>query len=226
MDASRTDPTSAVRIFLRPLGNPLPLGFLGLAGGTIALAGLQLGWVPTQQTHQVSFAVLAVAVPLQLIASVLGFLARDPVAGTGMGTLAASWLVIGVLTLLGMPGARSAVLGLMLFYLAAAVLVSAAVAAAGKALAAVVLALAAARFAATGVYEYVGGAGWMTAAGWLGVALCVVALYAALAFELEGIQDKSILPTLRRGLGRRAMSSDGLTPVGPVEHDAGVRQQL
>ncbi len=226
MDSSASDATNAVRVFLRPLGNPLPLGFVGLGGGTIALASMQLGWVPTVEAHPLGFAVLLIAVPLQFTASILGFVARDPVAGTGMGTLAVTWLVISVLTLMSPPGSRSAVLGFVLFYLAAAVLMSALVSANGKALAGIVLALAAVRFAVTGIYEYVGGAGWMTAAGWVGVALCVIALYAALAFELEDIQAKTILPTLRYGLGRRAMASKGLETVGPVEHEAGVRQQL
>ncbi|MGH3097073.1 MAG: hypothetical protein ACRDMV_13885 [Streptosporangiales bacterium] len=226
MEHSEGDPQQAVRFFLRPLGNPLPLGFVGLAGGTLALAGMQLGWVPTAQSHQVALAILLIAVPLQFISSVLGFLSRDPVAGTGMGTLAVAWLTTSVLTFLSPPGSRSAVLGLVLFYLAAAVLVSAVIAASGKALAGLVLAVATARFAVTGVYEYFGGTGWMYTAGWLGLALCVIALYAVLAFELEGIQAKTVLPTLRRGLGRRAMTSEGLTPIGPVEHEAGIRQQL
>lgn len=226
MESQANDPQQAVRFFLRPLGNPLPLGFVGLAGGTIALAGMQLGWVPTAQSHQVALAILLIAVPLQFIASLLGFLSRDPVAGTGMGTLAVTWLTVSVITFLSPPGSRSAVLGLVLFYLAAAVLVSAVIAVSGKALAGLVLAVATARFAVTGAYEYFGGTGWMSAAGWLGVALCVLALYAALAFELEGIATRTILPTLRSGLGRRAMSADGLAPVGSVEHEAGVRQQL
>lgn len=226
MDPAAADSTQAMRVFLRPMGNPIPLGFTGLAGGTIALSGMQLGWVPTLQAHQVGIAVLLIAVPLQLIATIFGFVTRDPVAGTGMGTLAVTWLTISVITMISAPGSRSAVLGLVLFYLAAALLVSAVIAATGKALAALVLALAAARFAVTGVYEYVGGTGWMTAAGWVGVALCVLALYAVLAFELEGIKSKTILPTLRHGLGRRAMRSEGLATVGPVEREPGVRQQL
>jgi hypothetical protein len=31
------------RVFLRPIGNPLPLGFLALAGATMLVSGLQLG---------------------------------------------------------------------------------------------------------------------------------------------------------------------------------------
>ena len=37
--------SAAARIVLRPIGNPLPLGFLALAGGTLMVSGLQLGFI-------------------------------------------------------------------------------------------------------------------------------------------------------------------------------------
>jgi succinate-acetate transporter protein len=220
------NPDDAVRIFLRPLASPIPLGFVGLGAGTIVLSSLQLGWVATSEAHQVALAALLVAVPLQFTASLIGFLCRDPVAATGMGTLAVTWLVISATTLFSAPGSRSLALGVVLFYLTGAILVSSVLAAGSKVLAGAVFALAAARFVVTGAYEYLGGTGLETAAGWLGVALCVLALYSALAFELEGLRHAPILPTLRRGVGTRVLSDDGLGPVGPVEREAGVRQQL
>lgn len=225
-EAIGADGREAVRVFLRPVASPLPMGFVGLAGGTIALTAQQLGWVPAAQSHLVAVAVLLMAVPLQATGSLVGYLGRDPVAATGMATLAVSWAVIGVLTLYSPPGGRSPVLGFVLFYLAAAVLVSAVVAAVGKGLVALVLGLAAARFALTGVYEYLGGSGWMHAAGWVGLALCVLALYSALALELEGIRHSTVLPTLRYGSARTAVSGDGLPTIGAVQREAGVREQL
>jgi hypothetical protein len=35
--------SAAARIVLRPIGSPLPLGFLALAGATLLVSGLQLG---------------------------------------------------------------------------------------------------------------------------------------------------------------------------------------
>lgn len=220
------DPHEATRVFLRPLANPLPLGFIGLAGGTIVLAGQQLGWVPTVQAHLVAAGVLLVAVPLQLVACLLGFLSRDPAAATGMGTLAATWAAIGVLSLLSPPGSHSPVLGLLLFYLAGAVLIAAGVAALSKGLAALTLALAGARFAVTGVYEYAGGTGWMRTAGWIGLALCVVALLAAAAFAIEDARRTLLPATGRVGAGRQAFLGKGLVTTGPVEREAGVRDEL
>ena len=71
-----------------PSADPLPLGFLALAGGTLLVSGLQLGWLAGRHRAATSrWILLAFVVPLQLVASVFGFLARDIVAGTGMGLL-------------------------------------------------------------------------------------------------------------------------------------------
>lgn len=221
-----TSPEQAMRIVLRPLANPFPLGFIGLAGGTIALTSVQVEWVPAAESHQIALAVLLIAVPLQVLASLIGFFCRDPVAATGMGTLAVTWLVLGVTTLTSPTGSRSLALGVVLFYLAGALLISAVLAAASKVLASAVLAMAVARFTVTAAYEYFGGTGLRHAAGWLGLALCVLAVYAALAFELEDLRHATVLPTLRRGIGRHALSAPGLGPTGQAEREAGVRQQL
>lgn len=39
----------STRIVLRPLGNPLPLGFLALATATLLVGRQQLGWLPDTQ---------------------------------------------------------------------------------------------------------------------------------------------------------------------------------
>src|SRR5215213_6047143 len=95
------------QIFLRPLGNPLPLGFLALAGGTLVVSGLQLGWLAPTEGSNVALILVAFVFPLQLLTSILGFLARDSVAGTGMGILAGTWLSIGLVKLTSAPGATS-----------------------------------------------------------------------------------------------------------------------
>ena len=220
-------PRDAVRIVLRPLASPLPLGLLGLGAGTTVLAGLQLGWVPSSQGDLVASVVLVVAVPLQAVASAVGFVARDPAAATAMGTLSATWAAIGVLLLVApSSGAPIRALGLVLFFLAAAVLLSATVASSSKLLLALVLATATLRFALTGVYEWLGGTGWLHVAGWVGVALGALALAAAGAFEIEAARRGPIAVTGRRDAGRTALSGDGLETVGPLAHEAGVRDQL
>lgn len=214
------------RITLRPIGSPLPLGFLALGAASITLSGLQLDWLPANQSHQVAVVLLVFVGPLQLLASVFGFLARDSVGGTGMGTLAGSWFVTGTVVLTSPPGSTSRTLGLLLFFVAAALLIPVVAASFGKLLAAVVMAGAAARFVLTGVYEFVGGAGWERTSGWWGVALCVIALYAALAFEVEDTRRTTVLPVGRHGAGRRALQGNLADEIDRVQHEAGVREQL
>lgn len=214
------------RVVLRPLGSPLPLGLLGLFIGTLVLSGLQLHWVGIDQSHELARAVLLVTVPLQLLSSIFGFLARDLVAGTGMGLLAGTWAVLATSMLLAPAGTTSAGLGLLLIVAGAALLVPAAGAAEGKVAAALVLFVAAVRFAFTGVYELTGDAGWETTAGVTGLVLAGLAFYAALGFELEDQQRRTVLPLLRVGAGRDAMHAALSAQVAHVEHEAGVRKQL
>jgi succinate-acetate transporter protein len=214
------------RIFLRPLGNPLPLGFLGLAGATITLAGLQLHWVPAAQSHQVGLILILYPVPAQLIASVLAFLARDAPTGAAMGVLAATWLTIGTIEFTGPPGSHSQALGLLLFLAAAGMLVSALSVSLGKLAAGLVLATTALRFATSGVSEYTRDPVWSTVTGWVGVALCVLALYAALAIDLEDLRHHAVLPMLRSGRGRKSVSEGLIGAGGDLEREPGVREQL
>jgi len=211
---------------LRPMATPLPMGFLGLAGASSLLAGLQLGWVPVSQSHQLGIAIVLVTVPLQLIASVMGYLTRSATAATGLGTLAVSWLAIGVLTALTAPGARSPLQGYLLFYIGAAVLVSAIVAFAGTVLPALVLASAAVRFVVTGIYQYYGGSGWKYASGWIGIGLAALAIYAALAMELEDTLNRTVLPTLRFGRVRLAASAHSGVEPADLTTEPGVRRRL
>jgi uncharacterized protein len=210
------------RVVLRPVGTPLPLGFLGLVVATVAFASVQLGWVPASQGSLVALGVLAFTVPTQLIACVVGFLARDPVAGTGMGVLAGTWGAVALVTLSTPPGASSAGLGVLLLCAAAALVVPAS-AGTGKPVASAVMSLSALRFALTGVAEVSGSTAWLSVAGVTGLVLGVVALYAALAFELEDVRGHAVLPLFRRAPGAAA----GLpADLGDLTGEAGVRRQL
>jgi succinate-acetate transporter protein len=213
--------SAPARIVLRPIANPLPLGFLALAAGTLLVSGLQLAWLAPSDGSDVALILLAFVFPLQLVACVFGFLGRDIAAGTGMGLLAGTWLSIGLVTLTApRPGATSDALGLFLLLAGAAMLVPFAVAAAGKLAAAAVLGTTALRFLLTGLYQLTGSSGLKQAAGIAGLILLAVALYAALALALEDARDDTVLPVGRRGAGTLDGGFDGL------ERSAGVRNQL
>lgn len=214
------------RVFLRPLANPLSLGFLGLFFATMLYTGLELGWVPTADSHKLAAAVLVFTVPVQVIACLYGFLARDLVAATGMGVLAGVWAATAVTTLQSRPGSTDPALGLILVMGAAALLMPAVGAAHTKGLAALVMVSASARWGVTAGYEWSGSHAWKIAAGAVGLYLGVTALYASLAFELEDQHRSTVLPTLRMGQGRIAMTGDLASQVDKAANEAGVRKQL
>jgi uncharacterized protein len=202
------------RVILRPIGNPLPLGFLALAGATLLVSGLQLGWLASSQGKDVALVLIAFVFPLQLVTSVFGYLGRDVVAGTGMGLLAGTWLSVGLITLTSPAGATSDALGTFLLLAALAMLVPASASASGKLVATAVLTATALRFACTGMYELTASTTWEDIAGVVGLVLCAVAVYAALAIALEEARRETVLPTGRRGTG------------ADVAHEPGVRAQL
>lgn len=213
------------RIVLRPVANPLPLGFLALAVATVGFSALQLDWIPASQARVIALSALLLTAPLQLLASVYGFLSRDPVAATGMGLLAGTWATVGYVQLTSAPGSTSKGLGVILLTAAAAMLVPA-TAASGKLVAAAVMTLTALRFAVTAGFELSGGSGWKTAAGVSGLVLAVAALYAATGFELEAARRRTVLPLLRRGAGQDAMQAGFADQLTGVDHEAGERRQL
>jgi uncharacterized protein len=223
--ASASTGAEVTRIVLRPIASPLPLGFLSLGAATTAFASVQLGWVEQAQGHTIALGVLALTVPLQLLAAVMGFLARDPVAATGMGILSGTWAAICLATLSSPPGAASAGLGVILLASAACLLVPAAGARA-KAVPALVILTSAARFAITGIAELADGQGWLHAAGWVGITLAVLSGYAALALELESSESRTLLPLGRTGKGKEAGNGRLSDQIATIATEPGVRQQL
>lgn len=216
---------SETRIVLRPIASPFALGFIGLAGATSTFAGLELGWIPAAETREVGLIVLVFAPLLQGIACIFGFLGRDAVAATGMGTLAGGWAIIGAVLLFGGPG-QSRALGIFVFLAATAVLLSAATAAQSKGVPALVMFVTALRWYLSASTQFAAGAAWKDAAGYTGLVLAVLALYAAVSLETEDVNRRTVLPTLRRGRGRNAL--DGRLPeqLAHVADEAGVREQL
>ncbi|HEY6935054.1 MAG TPA: hypothetical protein VI452_16760 [Marmoricola sp.] len=225
-------PDGVARVFLRPLATPLPMGFLAVVIATTSFAAIQLGWVAPTAGPVVSRVVLFFCVPLLLLACVFGFLSRDPVAGTGMGMLTVGWGSIALASLvthLTLPTPGEAIV----LYCVAGVLIVPVIAAFGKPVAGLVMLLTATRFAVTATaglassYGWLGATTWTHVAGWIGIALAAVALYAAVAFELEGISHRTVLPVMRMGSGRLDAAHVDLDQQAPdLVREAGVRQQL
>lgn len=220
------EPRTATRVFLRPIANPFALGFLGLAGATVTVSGTELGWIPPAEIHQAAAVVLVFAPLLQTIACVFGFLGRDAVAATGMGVLAGAWACVGVVLLVAPPGATSHALGTFLFAAAAGLLVTAGTAAQTKLVPALVILTTALRFCVTAVYQLTGSEAWQDAAGYTGLVLGFLAVYAAASLETEDIRRRTVLPTLRRARGRAVMEGDLEAQIEKLANEAGIREQL
>lgn len=216
------DDATPAQVFLRPIGTPLPLGFVGLVVATSVLSCFNLGWIPATEQHQVAIVLMAFAFPLQLISTVLLFLARDAPSGAGIGVQSVTWLSLGLLLETGRPGSLSATTGILLFAAAAALLPSAVTSCTSKLVPGLVMVGVALRYVLTGLYEKLGGTGWDHLAGWEGIAVAGLAVYAALASDLEGSFRRTVIP-----MGRRVSLEQRLADQFPtIEREPGVRQQL
>jgi|tagenome__1003787_1003787.scaffolds.fasta_scaffold20742890_1 succinate-acetate transporter protein len=169
------------------IAHPLPLGFVGLAVASFAFGALQLGWISSSEGKTVALTVLFFTVPLQLLASVAGFLRAEVAAATGMAVLAGTWAAITLSTLSAEPGTTSKGLGVVLCAAAAAMLVPAA-AGLAQPWAAAVMVAAGVRFAATAGYELTGTKGWQHAAGWVGLVAALLGYAVALLLAF-GVLD-------------------------------------
>src|SRR3954453_17500107 len=186
------------RVYLRPIANPLPLGFLGLAAATLLVSGLQLGWLASSEGQNVALILIAFVFPLQLTASVFGYLGRDTVAGTAMGILSGTWLSVGLVTVTSPPGSTSDALGLFLLLAGAAMLVPAVAALGRTPIRPAVLGTVALRFALTGVYELTANYTWEDAAGVVGLFLCGLAILAAFLLALQDRRKPTVVQQLQQ----------------------------
>lgn len=227
--ASRSDGrgvAARTRIVLRPIGSPLPLGLLALATSSLLLSCLQIGAFPVSEGATVALLMLGFAVPLQLIAMVLCFLARDTVGGSAVGIFAGAWLGSGLVLLSLAPGATSSVFGVFLLSIGVALLILVIGALGGKAGPAVVMMVGSARFLLAGLYELTGSIGVKHAAAIVGFVPVATAAYSALATAIEDIYGHTMLPIGRRGRAAAAIEGDFGDQLAGLEHEAGVRQQL
>jgi uncharacterized protein len=214
---------------LQPVATPVPLTLAGLLIASVVLSGAELGFVPSAERSTVGWVLLAVPGPLQLLAAFFGFVTRSAAAATGSGVLAAAWVAIALDRIHTPTGGAepSAAVAMMAFASAAALLVPAlAETRLGALLPAGVLALAAARFVATGVAGMTGSVAWTHTSGILGLVVAAAALYGALALELESATQSALLPTFRRGAARRFSHAPLDAQVDRLEREPGVRKIL
>jgi hypothetical protein len=219
-------PEENVRIVVRPFASALPLGFFSFAIGMLLLGGLANGWLHASDQHTVGLLLAAFVFPLETIAVIIAFLARDTFGATGLGMFSTSWLAFGLADLTSPAGQLSRAVGLMDFGFGFAVIVLAIAAFMGKPLIGGIMSLAAVRVVFAGVHEFGGPSSLWTAAGWLGVAIFALAVYGGLAFLLEDVLQQEVLPVFRIGTSRHSVEGNLHEQLRGVGREAGVRHTL
>ena len=80
---------------LRPIGSGLPLGFFSFGIGMLLLGCSAIGWIPVTEQKDIGMTLIAFVFPLELIATIVAFLARDTLGATTLGLFTTSWLTLG-----------------------------------------------------------------------------------------------------------------------------------
>jgi succinate-acetate transporter protein len=213
------------RIMLRPVGSGLPLGFFSFAIGMLLLGCQAIGWIPASEQKDVGMLLIGFVFPLELLATVFAFLARDTLGATTLGLFTTSWLALGWIQHASTPGATSVAVGVYLFGFATAVLLLAVLSTMGKPFFSLLLSVAAARMVLSGAYEVGAGQDIFQISGGFAIALTALALYGGVALALEDAHQRELLPLFRRGAA--AESFEGLeAQLERLEAEPGVRQQL
>jgi succinate-acetate transporter protein len=198
------------RIFLRPIASGVPLGFFSFGIGMLLLGCAALNIIPVTESKQLGLILALFVFPLEMLAAIFAFLARDTMSVAAMGLFAASWLTLGVFEIVSKPGATS-VIGAM--------------ALPSKPFYTVLFVVAAARLILAGVFEAGGSHFFYNLSGYLAFAVTLITFYGGVAFTLEDIHQKAVLPLFRRGAAQEAFGGYE-QQLKTLESEPGIRHQL
>jgi uncharacterized protein len=164
--------------------------------------------------------------PLEFLATVIAFLARDTMSAAALGLFSTSWLSGGILLTQAKPGVLDRADAYWLIAFTVVVLLLGVAAWEGKPMISVLLLVASARGFLYAIYQLGAGKGWMHASGWIALVLFLVAMYGGLAFLLEDARGETVLPLLRRGKSREAIEGGLAAQLQGLAEEAGVRHTL
>jgi succinate-acetate transporter protein len=215
-----------VRVVVRPYGSSVPLGFFAFGIGMFLYAALDAPWVKATQGHSIGLLLAGFVAPLELVATIFAFLARDTVAAATLGLFAGSWFVGGLATMQAKPGVLDPAVGYFLIAFTVVVLLLAAAAVLGKPFIAVLLLVSALRGLLSAAYELGAGQTWNHVGGWLALGIFGVAMYGGIAFLLEDALGRTVLPLGRRGSSKEAVEGGLSDQLRGLEDEAGVRHTL
>jgi succinate-acetate transporter protein len=212
-----------LRIMLRPMASPMPLGFYTIAIANIMISSLQLGIIDPGERSNVALIILPAFV-LQLVVGIACIAARDTIAATLMTSVAGSWLADTLIYLFGTPG--KSVASAVFFFTFAGFVTMMATAARPKAALFAVLVVAVPRFFFSGLAAATGNEVLTKTAGVFGYLLAAVAIYTAWALLLEDVRGHTVLPVGRTGPAREAIEGSLAAQLAGYEHLAGIRRTL
>jgi uncharacterized protein len=213
------------RIFLRPIASGVPLGFFSFGIGMLLLGCAALNIIPVTESKQLGLILALFVFPLEMLAAIFAFLARDTMSVAAMGLFAASWLTLGVFEIVSKPGATSVAVGVYYFGFATALLMIGAMALPSKPFYTVLFVVAAARLILAGVFEAGGSHFFYNLSGYLAFAVTLITFYGGVAFTLEDIHQKAVLPLFRRGAAQEAFGGYE-QQLKTLESEPGIRHQL
>lgn len=213
------------RVVLRPIGSALPLGFFAFAIGMLLLGCSAIGWIPTVEQKDLGMLLISFVFPLELIATIVAFLARDTLGATTLGLFTTSWLALGWAYYSSPPGTTSITIGVYLFGFATVALLLALLSTRSKPFFSVLLGASVARMVLSGVYEIGGSHEWYKIAGGFGIGLAALAMYGGAALGLEDALHRELLPLFRRGGAELAFQGFD-AQLDRLESEPGIRQQL
>lgn len=214
------------RIVLRPIASPLPLGFFTFGIGSILQSALQFGLIPQADVQNLALLLGTFVFPLEILAAILAYFARESVGATILSIIAFSWLGTAVITYESAPNVTSPTIGLLYLSIALILVLLGVVGVLGKPLLATVMFLAFFRYGLNSIYELSSSASAQTASGIIGCLIFALSLYGGLALTLEDVQHRTVLPFGRRGEAKDAIEGALADQVESVGKEAGVRKQL
>jgi succinate-acetate transporter protein len=213
------------RIVLRPIASGMPLGFFSFGIGMLMLAMAALNVIPLHEAKEIGLVMVLSVFPMELIAAIFAFLARDSMSTATLGLFSVSWLTLGFFDIVTKPGAQSVALGIYAFGFAGAIFLLALLAIHSKPFFTVLLSVATIRAVLSGMYDVGGGHELLKISGYFALALMALAFYGGVAFALEDTKQKPVLPLFRRGAADEAFGGYN-KQLGRLEAEPGIRQQL
>ncbi len=216
---------TAIRIVLRPYASSIPLASFAFATGNVLYSAYVLHWIPASEMTGVALVLLCFVAPLEIVPSVMAFLARDTGGATAFAIFGAVWATEALRMLLHLPE-QSRTAGVFDVCLTLCLVILAIVTFPGKPLLGAVLTVAVVRASLGASHMFVGGQGLGEAMGVAGLVLAALAFYCALAFLEEDVTSRISPLTFRTGAAKAAMEGKLEDQVDAITREAGVRKQL